>query len=157
MHGFSVTAGCSSRNGVLQDSGSESDGHSGSKSSRPVLQAKLSITPGDAVAPKANFVAAATSTGVTASAGGVRQQPGNAPAPAGGPPQLRGLPPNAQQSNITRLTGVTSGIVSRPKQLSPEAQFRQQLGSRALLREPVIRAATAATEQAQPVPSPKAG
>ena len=112
------------------------------------MEAKLQVTTTDAPAQKTGSSSIATGAGVlgsmTAAMGALRQPAtGNTPLlqphSSGGPPQLKGLPPSAALSNITRLTGVTSGIVSRPRQGSREAQFKQQLGSRSLLREPVVR------------------
>ena len=129
----------------LQEGEPASDSN-GSKS-RAVVEAKLQVTTTDAQAQKSGGSSIAPGAGVlgsmTAAMGALRQSAnGNTPLlqphSSGGPPQLKGLPPSAALSNITRLTGVTSGIVSRPRQSSREAQFKQQLGSRSLLREPSV-------------------
>lgn len=49
-------------------------------------------------------------------------------------PRLAGLPPDAQQTGVQRLAGMPDSTISKS-----QAQFRQQLGSRASLREPVSK------------------
>lgn len=51
-------------------------------------------------------------------------------------PHLAGLPPDAQQTAVHRLAGMPAGNGKQPES---QAQFKQQLGSRASLREPVSK------------------
>ena len=53
-------------------------------------------------------------------------------------PKLAGLPPDAQQTRVHRLAGMPSSS-GKTKQALSQAQFKQQLGSRASLREPVSK------------------
>lgn len=105
---------------------------------RPVLEAKLQVSTPDGSRPHAPVMPGG---GVTAALG-VGRPAGKSPSSDAlskshthGPPHLQGLPPNAPQSGVSRLVGVSSSIVSRPKKPSPEEQFRKQLAHRALEHE----------------------
>ena len=101
---------------------------------RPVLEAKLQVSTPDTNRPQNAVIPGG---GVTAALG-VGRPAGKSPSSdplsnshTHGPPHLPGLPSDAPQSGVSRLVGVSSSIVSRPKKPSPEEQFRKQLAHRA--------------------------
>lgn len=113
----------------------ESDNHEHGAKGRPVLEAKLQVSNSEPPI-KTNSTAPVMPGGGVTAALGVGRPAGNAPPKnSPGPPHLPGIPSDAPQSGVSRLVGVTSTIVSRPRHPTAEEQFRRQLATRALLRE----------------------
>ena len=103
-----------------------------------MLEAKLQVSTPDA---GRQHTPVMPGGGVTAALG-VGRPAGKAPSSdtlpkshTHGPPHLHGLPSSAPQSGVSRLVGVSSSIVSRPRKPTAEEQFRKQLAHRAVEHE----------------------